>query len=404
MTVSENPQQATSCDRFRTDQAMIRLSIAVELLLIAVTWRLWFAASAFPRVPIFGWLHGCPVEVIRAISGAFVCSLVVLGLRTVRSTSLPGRLSTWMTVCLSITTVCCNQHCLQPWHWLFLLMTGARLSVPDDEFGAAVRRIVPWIYVFAAVSRFGPGIDSGMSRQIVVTLLDLANLPLVAARSSTVTLLCVTATLVELAAGICLLTHRFRKVGVLLAVLMHASLILALGPTGLQQETGVLIWNGYLACLAIQLWWKPLCVTSLPSVPTRAVSAFCFVWPALSLFGITHNWTGWQVYSPRPEVLQLQVHLDAIPQLPESLETHVDSPQPLQDWSTVRLDRWCLQETGAPMYPQAGFQLSVALDATGQVQDSNHVRAHMIRPQTPLWWKRQHEKYLDRSAMLDSVR
>lgn len=392
-------QSHSQSDQLQTNVSVMLLSIAAELILIAATWRLWFAESDFPRVPLFEIFQRCPVGVIRGLSGAFVCSVAMLGLTVLRAKSLPRRLSTLVTVSLGAGAVCCNQHCLQPWHWLFLLILGTRLAVPDSQFCSAVRRIIPWIYIFAAVSRVGPGIDSGMSRQIVVTILDLLGLPLIATRPSVLTALCIFVTLGEFAVGACLLTRRLQKPGMLFAVVMHVSLIVALSPIGLQQETGVLIWNGYLACLAILLWWKTAQRTDSPSFTTRAVSVMAFVWPAMALLGFTHNWTGWQVYSPRPEILQLQIHVDAIGQLPDSLQAHVDPPQALEDWSTVRLDRWCLQETGTPMYPQSHFQLAVAIQATEGIEETKHVLASMSRPESPLWWRRQHDAYQDRSSL-----
>ncbi len=399
MEPAESQAHAQS-GQLRTNVSVMLLSIVAELIMIAATWRLWFAESSFPRIPFFEMLQRCPVDVIRGLSGAFICSVAFLGLNVLRAKSLPRRLPTLVTVSLGAAAVCCNQHCLQPWHWLYLLILGTRLAVPEMEFSSAVRRIIPWIYIFAAVSRFGPGIDSGMSRQIVVTILDLLGLPLIAARPSVVTALCISATLSELAVGVCLLTPRLQKCGMLLAVVMHFSLIVALSPMGLQQETGVLIWNGYLACLAVLLWRQPREEVEPSSGAARVVSVFAFVWPALALFGVTHNWTGWQVYSPRPEVLQLQIHIDAIGQIPGSLQAHVDPPRALEDWSTVRLDRWSLQETGAPMYPQSQFQFAVAIQATEGIEDTNHVRAAMSRPDTRLWWKRQHDEYLDRSSLM----
>lgn len=396
--MTKMPEAGASLNPMLTNAAIMRLATVAELLLIAATWRLWFAASDFPQVLFFGWMPDCPVEVTRSISGAFVCGLIFLGLSGLRTESLPGRIPVLLVLCLGLSAVACNQHCLQPWHWLFLLFAGIRVIVPDVEFPTAVRRIVPWIYVFAAVSRFGPEIDSGMSRWIVATVLDLLDLHMIADQPKYVTLLCITTTLIELIAGLCLLSRRFRRTGMLLAVFMHLTLIVVLGPIGLKQETGVLIWNGYLICLVVQLWRKPL-YPPRNSVTTRAMSVFGLVWPTLALFGMTDNWTGWQVYSPRPEVLELQVHVDAISQLSASLRSHVDPPSALEDWSTIRLDRWCLEETGAPLYPQAEFQRIVAREATAHVKNDNHIRARMNRPQFPLWWHRQNDIFHNRSAL-----
>ena len=57
--------------------------------------------------------------------------------------------------------------------------------------------------------------------------------------------------------------------------------------------------------------------------------------------------------------------------LPPDLQPFVDSPRPLSRWCRVRVERWSLADLGAPLYPQARFQLGVAI-AVGKAveQDS----------------------------------
>ncbi len=381
----------------------IRLLVLAELALICATWRLWFCASDFPRVPLFAGFIGTPTTGVRAVSVAFVASLLVgLWLSGHRRHRLPRWASAVMIVpgCLA---VCCNQHCLQAWHWLFLLTILFRLTVPDDALFTVLKRLLPTIYIFAAVSRIGSEIDTGMSRQIVMTLLDLIGLHSIAADPGIVSWFCVGATMFELATGLLLLRRKTQFIGTAMAVVMHLVLLLALSPLGINQQAGVLVWNGFLTAWVVLLFWPNARQENRTRMAVLAASAFCFAWPTLALFGLTDNWTGWQLYSPRPEVLQLQVHADAVSELPVSVMVYAEEPDPLEAWCSVRLDRWSLQNTGVPMYPQARFQLAIAAAATAGVSNDAHVRARLISPKSPNWWNRTTIELIGRQKVFQAI-
>lgn len=406
MTTSSNPASAeTHSDTppqrpgTRADLAL-RLIIASELALIAVTKRLWFAGSDFPRIPMFDFCAGLPALAIQAVSGLFVISLVY-GLCSGWSQRCgPRPAATVLMLVSGLLTVVLNQHCLQAWHWLFLLMTAAHLLLPAADLIIVLRRMVPCIYLFAALSRFGPGIDAAMSPRIVRTLLDLTGLSTLSANPAMVSRLCVAVTLFELFTGLLLFLPKTRRWGMPAAVLMHLTLLVVLGPWGLQQHIGVLIWNATLALWVVTLYARSrLPIAPQKPVITSAASILLLLWPAAALFGFTDNWTGWQLYSPRPEVLRLQIHADEISRLPESLQPYVSEPQPLQNWCHVRLDRWSLQAADVPLYPQARFQIAVALAATAGLKNDDHVRAILDAPNSPVWWHRNTSEFNSRTDL-----
>lgn len=376
--------------------SILQLLVVAELALVAATWRMWFCATDFPRVPLIDVFLPASVVAVRAVSAGFVVALVVALLLGFRQQRGSGKGTAGLMVLLGGLAVCCNQHCLQPWHWLFLLTFAFRLVLSLPALLWVLQRLVPCIYIFAAVSRLGPLIDTGMTRRIVTTLLELVALPDL---PGTVSRLCVAATIVELAAGVLLLFSRSRYLGMYVACSMHVTLLVALGPFGLGQHTGVLIWNGFLALWVLLLFSGERPAANAVSLPALAAAVFCFVWPLLALAGVTDNWTGWQLYSPRPEVLQLEVHIDLVNELPEAVAEHVQDPRPLEDWCVVRLDRWSLQSAGVPIYPQGRFLIAIADSVTTELSNPSDVRATLWRPVSPQWWQRESVEYANQSAL-----
>ena len=375
---------------------IVRMAVVMELVLIVGTWRLWFAATDFPRVPLVTVFLHVPILVVRTVSSALLVSLSAAAVSGWRQQCCPDRQLLATTFLLGCTAVLCNQHCLQPWHWLFLFIMAFRVTLSPEFFPSVVRRLLPFIYIFAAVSRFGPEIDSGISRRIVTSLLDMIGLEAVATQAQTVSWLCTLTTTTELATGILLLVPRAQRIGTVFAVVMHVTLMAVLGPTGLNQYAAVVIWNGFLTPLVVLLYWNHTERRLPHRFSVTVATALCFIWPALALFGITDNWTGWQLYSPRPEVLQLQIHSDAVSELPSSVIPCVGQPDPFEEWCSVRIDRWSLQSTGVPLYPQARFQLAVAEAVTGNISNDDHVRARLLTPGKLRWWNRTTTKFANR--------
>lgn len=383
---------------------ILRLTLVMELVLIACTWRLWFCTADFPRVPLTELFLPTPAIVMQTATAAFVIALLCATGSRWRQHSGPGRCAALATVVLGSLVVCCNQHCLQPWHWMFLLTMVFFLTLPAGSCIPVLRRLLPCIYIFAAVSRCGPDIDGGMNRQIATALLELAGLRTAALDSQTVSWLCVIGTACEFLTGILLLIPRMQATGMVAAVIMHVALLAALGPFGLSQHVAVVVWNGFLAMLVVLLYAGPPTPEPVNRFPSVIATAWCFVWPALALVGITDNWTGWQLYSPRPEVLHLQIHAAAVEQLPPALASFVTAPAPLDEWCSVRIDRWSLRSTGVPIYPQARFQFAVAAEVSASVSDEDHVRARLNAPASPQWWQRETTDFAGRSEVQQAGR
>ncbi len=55
---------------------------------------------------------------------------------------------------------------------------ACRLTLALESLPVQLRRLLPCNYIFAAVSQFGPEIDGGMSRQIMMALLQISGLRL----------------------------------------------------------------------------------------------------------------------------------------------------------------------------------------------------------------------------------
>ena len=378
---------------------IIRTACLAELVLIGCTWPLWFAAAVFPRVPLVALLKDAPTWVLAGVSCLFVICLLALifcvgPCRRYQRALLTG------AVLSGTMAVICNQQCLQPWHWLFLLALLMRLLLPLGDIRKVLCVVIASTYLFSAASRIGPYVSDGMGHRITLSLLHIVG---VNASDDVVSLLCVLLTGLEFAVGVLLIVPRTRIVGLIGAIVMHLVLAVALSPAGMNQYPAVIVWNVFLA------GWVPLiflpCALSdaeclLPVGPAAwAAMIASFIWPLLALTGFTDSWTGWQLYSPRPAVLALRIHEDVVDWLPPDVGKHVAPPPLLDDWCPLRIDRWSLETTGAPLYPEARFQLAVAVHVTKFFSADAKIRANLNAPVIPAWWRRTRTEFPNGEAI-----
>ncbi len=389
------------------------------IVLIAATWRLWFAVSDFPPVPFFSFLTSVPRFVDPILSGVLISALLVdvclIGAGIVRGSVSPRGLCV-AQVCESLFVVMAtglillNQHCLQPWMYHLLILTPLlwqRSPVPVSGVGSSgsggliqnqssdlfSHRAILWltasIYVWSAWSKLDASFLQSHGPKFVSTICDVVGISTRFWTDRTWQIAAAMLPVGELIVGIGLLFSRTRNAALWSSLMMHGVLILAVGPWGLNHRAGVLLWNGYFIIqnlVLLRATHKPGATAGLPGATAglpssenmigtntagqassgthqRAISlvlAAAVMFPAFRSIGYCDTWPAWAVYASSPARVLVQVRDDSVNQLPESLQQFVEPRQINDGWSWLRIDLWSLDATGTPIYPQDRFQWGVA--------------------------------------------
>lgn len=367
----------------RLADRFLSVMLVFEIVLVIVTWPLWMSIDQFPAVPLLASLAGIPVWVDQLCALLLCLSAgvsAVLVLRESSHTSSPiARRSLWITVICGGILCLLNQHRLQPWHWLFLLLSLQTLLLRRDSRLPAFRLTIATIYLFAAASRWGPDVATGMSRQILAVAMNACGLSQLMKNATFVFAACCTMTAVEFLTGVFLLVPRLRRLGVAISIALHLVLILALSPIGLNHHAGVLVWNAFLLIGVFILFWPRFDWVQIRDSRTsvgalRWSQLFIILFPLSAYVGWADNWPAWQVYSPRPEIVRVFIHEDAVSQVPDDLAVFLGQPAPLNVWHPLRIDRWALATTGVPLYPEDRFQLAVAAKLMARFANAGDVQ------------------------------
>ena len=224
----------------------------MAIVLIAVTWRLWWGGSDFPAIPLAAWLGRVPW-----IADRVCCCALLLGLALVTCGTLRHSYWGWTIVLVSGALLALlDQHRWQPWFYQLLLYAAIfRLSSSTH-----IARLLIWltvsIYFYSALGKFDTEFLHTVGQQFWQGLAQLfgmsqpAGVPRAARSIMLIALLPTTELL--LAAGLAWPVTR-RAAGVL-AIAFHLGLMALLSPLGLDHSAGVVFWNLQFAGQALCLF------------------------------------------------------------------------------------------------------------------------------------------------------
>ena len=359
-----------------------------EVILIIATLPLWWGTTAFPQVPLVVELPPV-INQLATVCLMMACTVIVS--LPVRDRSQLLTSAGLVALICSVILVSSNQHRLQSWHWQMMLNLAWLLILPRRDLLTAMRHTVAAVYVCSALSRISLVPEQGVSGIIVRQLLELAGQSGWQRESAQIAGLCHVMTLGEFLTGFLLIFSRTQRWGCLGAILLHGSLLLALGPLGLNHHAGVLLWNLCFLCLVPILF--PLQKTMPQEDPQASlrrtiVVAATWLFPLSGLLGIADNWPSWQLYSSRPETWILSVHEADRKLLPDTVQSFIAEPAPLSDWCAIKLDRWSLEQTKSPMYPEDRFQRAIIRNLLARSKEPIRFQIDISEPEFPLWWKR----------------
>lgn len=386
----------------RPDLAILRRVWASAMaVLIAVSWRLWVprpedslasgATIAFPAIPLIGLPPGL-AWLIDALAFACVVSCLV-------AIAVRPQVGPWSTLLLGIGLTALfitNQHRLQPWAyqaWLYCwAFTAWSTGLPARR---ALLAITSGIYAYSALGKFDQQFLHTVGPGFVSVWMPWWQPPAAEQSLGLVAWAVLALPAIELTIAGSLLVPGLRRAAGVAAISMHAVLLLTLGPLGMNQSRGVLVWNLYLG---FQAWWlfvheagvrglqsdAPLgAVSETPGTPrdtpgTPAILGSLIRLPALAVIGLAlvlpcgerfprgksygywDHWLSWSLYSPHTSRAELQIHSTAVASLPPIATRFARATADDDGWVTLQIGQWSLAELGVPIYPQARFQLGVA--------------------------------------------
>ena len=349
----------------RVETIVTRIVSGTTAAMILCTWPLWCAQTSFPQIPITRLLCNAPAafDVIGLVS-------TLLGLVFAFCFAANDRTRRWgLSLAMGgmVLLIALDQHRLQPWAYYFVLVAWM-LAFCETTAIVWLRWLVISLYAYSAVGKFDFTFSHTMGVRFVETTGQLFGFPLVEQNFETASRLAFILPLVELVVACLLAVPRIRRFGVVAAVAMHLSLLILLGPLGMNHRWAVLVWN--LSCILQVFVLFGVSLSPRPDLDKRRPRWFivtnlpvfiALVMPLTCSWEWWDAWPSWGLYSSRVGKAEIFFAADSVADLPEAVRPYCEPNGPAGIWVRCAIDRWSLDELQAPLYPHPRFNIGVGL-------------------------------------------
>ncbi|HEY6751947.1 MAG TPA: hypothetical protein VI027_11565 [Rubrobacteraceae bacterium] len=234
--------------------AWLRIAVAAGLVAgLLLSPNLWISTRSYPLTPLWDAVPPLPYPADYALFGLLV--VLVTGVGIAR-----GRAIGWLGIgalVMAAFFVVQDESRLQPWFYQYCFMLAAFCLFGLSRVGAldalnACRLIVVATYFWSGLQKanasFIQTTHPWLVEPLTTRLPDWAGSALLAGGYAV--------PVVEAVIGIGLLTRRFRRLAVMGALLMHAFIMLCIGPLGHDHNTVVWPWNFAMVAFVLILFWR----------------------------------------------------------------------------------------------------------------------------------------------------
>jgi uncharacterized membrane protein YphA (DoxX/SURF4 family) len=356
------------------------LKVVLSLALLcgfALSRRLWVSTGrVYPNVPAFDFLPTVAPPLDYVLFGALVVLLVFVAIST-----SPRRYVVAFVV-LASALVLFDESRLQPWfyQYIFLLLALAAHSREETDAGTPLRAcalVVACVYFWSGVQKLNPQFFSEVVPSLAAPY--LTRLPASFARLA-VPPLALLVPLIEICAGVFLLTRRLRRVGVALAVVTHAVVLMLFVP--FRRNNVIWPWNVAMAAFVIVIFrreagtLKDFLPRRFLSLQTLAVVLFGLM-PALSLFGLWGQNLSAALYSGNVARVEFTVSEAVARRLPPRVQEKL---RPAPDGLRLDINHWSYAELNVPAYPSERVFRRAAAMLCGFAESPSDVRLEVTEP------------------------
>jgi hypothetical protein len=361
----------------RDEVRLLKVVLSLALLCgFALSRRLWVSTGRlYPSVPAFDFLPKVATPLDYVLFGVLVVLLTLVGVRE------RPRLCASAFVALASALVLFDVSRLQPWfyQYLFVMLALAAHAWGGPDARATLRAcalMVACLYFWSGVQKLNPQFFD----EVVPSLASpyLAHLPASFARLAMP--LAVLVPLTEICAGVMLLTSRWRRVGVVLAVVTHAFVLLLFVP--LRRNNVIWPWNVATAAFVLIIFrhdagtLKDFLPRKVLSLQTLALVLFG-VMPAFGLFGLWGQYQSAALYSGSVTRAEFTLSEQVARRLPPRVQGKL---RPALEGFRLDINHWSYAELNVPAYPSERVYRATAAALCEFAESSSDVRLDVTEP------------------------
>lgn len=352
--------------------------------------HLWMGARSYPTTPISSQLPALDDVVAHGLfAGLFALAAAIL---------VSPKPQKFIMAFLAIIGVFCalDETRWQPWvfQYSFLLAVLALFSWrSDDPDGVqrtlnTARLVVASTYIFSGLQKLNLNFIDYDFPWVVQPITKV--FPLTA---DALHMLGAAAPFVQVAFGIGLLTKRFRRVALILAVAMHLFILAMFGPAGHDWNDVIWPWTAAMAVFDLLLFagkaefsLREVFWTRGHHIRLVALALFAML-PVLSFFNLWDSYLSSALYSGNLNDGLIYLSDAGERSLPAPLKSYLTHTSP--NTNVLNFQRWAYEDVNVMPYPETRVFKSIAKSVCGLMSDSSQLvlivreqRMFFSRPET----------------------
>jgi hypothetical protein len=355
--------------------AALKVTLVVAFCLgLVLSMHLWIGPRSYPQAPVIAGLpalDGVAAQILFA--ALFILAAAIIAVPRPRAL---------LAAFAAIIGLFCllDQTRWQPWvfQYEFLLVALAAFSWrADDVAGRATtlniaRLVVAATYLLSGLQKININFVDNEFPWIVEPLTKL-----IPSLGGPLHLAGIAVPFVQVGFAIGLVTRRFRRVSLVLAVAMHVFILAMFGPAGHDWNEAVWPWTAAMAAFDIILFAGADEVAAREIVWTRrsprhAATLVLFVaLPLLSFVNLWDSNLSAALYSGNVTEAQIYTTDAARAALPKTIAEQLVHTSP--DTNVINLQRWAFEDLHVTPYPEARVFKSIARSICGQLPDRSQL-------------------------------
>jgi len=334
-------------------ELIVRVLAMATLVCLACSWRLWISTRLYPLAPLFGLVPPFPYPLDHAVAAVLAALLVALVARPFSVPLAAGVVGLFAVLFVQ------DQSRLWPSFYeffvLFLLLAARWPAGGEAEVArtlAGMRFVVAAVYFWGGFQKLTPHFFREEFPRFLQPLTDLVpvEVPFLPA-------LGLAAAVAEMLIGVGLVTTRFRSIALAEALMMHAVILVCIGPIRSHWNDSAWIWSLATAALVVLLFhnappWHARQLAAAPPLrclPQGLAVVFVGLLPVLDNVNRWDSALSFNVYTGNVSQGFILMAPEAAARLPAEITPHVTRQG---EWAVLDVGAWSMAEFSAGAYPQ----------------------------------------------------
>lgn len=340
-----------------TDTLLLRVTAFCWLMAKLIGWRMFTTYRLFPAVPVFGFLNSVPLPAHIFLYGIAVMLLLVIMI-------IPKNKVFIFCLLIAETTSCLlDINRVQPWdyQYLFIFFVFLVNAFGDKKSLSLFALIMASTYIYGGLGKLNAGfLHTVWSKMLLQQFLDIAQQK---AMHPAILNLGYSVGAFEILAGGGLLFSKTRKQEAWLLIVMHAFILVFLGPFGLKYNMVIWPWNAAMIAYLFLLFIKQNELTFTSATFFKGwnivVTACWIVLPALNFIGFWDDYLSSAMYSGKLHEMVICVG-DTSKCRPLQRFCMPDQRRFCNGGNYINLQYWSMSETKMAPYPEVRVYRQIA--------------------------------------------